>query len=170
MGRRGPAPEPREAKIHRGETRPSRLGGIAPTPRSALPIIPRGLHPRAATVWRRILREMPRGVIRAADTDILRAYSEAVALYELAVRELFVAGPTVKGRDGNLVRNPLQQVVREHREAMRLLARELGASPAARVGLQLEVSAGPAAAAWESEIDRDLGPTTRQLRLVANDA
>jgi P27 family predicted phage terminase small subunit len=168
VGRRGPAPEPREAKIHRGETRPSRLGGLIPTPRQVLPTVPRGLNARAAAIWRRTLREVPRGQIRAADTDLFRAFCEAVALYEESVGMLF-GRPLIKGaRGGELVRNPLQVVVREHRHAMVILGRELGLSPAARSGLQLEIGAGPSAA-WESDIDRELGPTPRALRLVADD-
>jgi P27 family predicted phage terminase small subunit len=114
-------------------------------------------------VWRRVLREM-RGsaVILAADADILRCYCEAVAAYERDVPLLMRAGPLITGARGReLVRNPLHQIVRDDRDAIRLLARELGLSPAARASLQLM----PGAEA--PDIDAELGPPPR-LRVVGD--
>jgi P27 family predicted phage terminase small subunit len=112
-------------------------------------------------VWRRVLREM-RGsaVILAADADILRCYCEAVAAYERDVPLLMRAGPLITGARGReLVRNPLHQIVRDDRDAIRLFARELGLSPAARASLQLMPGAEL------PDIDAELGPPPR-LRVV----
>lgn len=162
MGRRGPAPEPAALRIAKGETRPSQLNRLEPIPRFAEPRAPRDMDKRAQAVWRYILREM-RGTrtILAADAFVLRCFCEAVVAYIEAGELIAKTGLLVK-RDGNLVKNPLLQVWRDNREAVRLFSRELGLSPAARAGLHVEV--GPAAM---GSIDEDIGPTPRQLALVS---
>jgi P27 family predicted phage terminase small subunit len=76
------------------------------------------------------------GVITAADHDALRCYCEAVARYEQAARLLVSSGPLVRGaRSGELVKNPLHQIVRDNADLIRLYARELGLTPSARSGL-----------------------------------
>lgn len=139
MGRRGPAPTPTKVKQRRGETRPSRLNLREPMPSPDVPRMPADMDAAAKVVWRRALREMRHtGVIRAADADVLRCYCEAVAGYEYAVRLLAQSGPLVRGQKGELVKNPLHQIVRDNRDAIRLFARELGLSPSARAGLRIE--------------------------------
>ena len=163
MGRRGPARAPDAAKLRKGETRPSRLNGLEPLPRHAAPRMPKGMDEAARRVWRRIVREMTgSGVIEAADTDILRCYCEAVAAYERDVPLLMRGGPVITGSRGReLVRNPMHQIVRDDRDAIRLLARELGLSPAARASLR--VSPG----VESPDIDAVLGPPPR-LRVVGD--
>jgi P27 family predicted phage terminase small subunit len=159
MGRRGPAPTPTGVKVRQGETRPSRINRQEPLPRLASPAMPKGMDEVAQQVWRRVTREM-RGsdVILAADADVLRCYSEAVARYVEAA-ELYAASSPLMRRDGELVKNPLHQVVRDNADAVRLFARELGLSPSARSGLRVEASAVPA------DIEDVLGPPPR-LRVV----
>ncbi len=137
MGRRGPAPEPVKLKLLKGETRPSRVNRKAPEPRANRPVMAADMDVAAQTVWKRVMRELGEtGIITAADTDVLRCYSEAVARYEEAARMLARSSPLVRGARGNdLVRNPLHQVVRDNADLVKLFARELGLSPAARVSL-----------------------------------
>jgi P27 family predicted phage terminase small subunit len=138
MGRRGPAPLPTAIKLLHGERRAQRLNRAEPRPRRALPRRPADLSAAAQAVWRRVIREVgASGVITAADRDILRAYCEAVARYEYAAITLEQSGPLVRGaRRGELVKNPLHQIVRDNADLIRLLSRELGLSPAARSGLR----------------------------------
>jgi P27 family predicted phage terminase small subunit len=139
MGRRGPAPLPTKMKLLRGETRPSRLNLHEPMPSPDVPKMPADMDAEAKVVWRRVLRDMRHtGVIRAADTDVLRAYCESVARYEYAGRLLAQSGPLVRGQRGELVKNPLHQVVRDNADEIRQFARELGLSPSARVCLRIE--------------------------------
>ncbi|CAN5799005.1 hypothetical protein BH23CHL8_BH23CHL8_31150 [soil metagenome] len=163
MGRRGPAPAPDAAKLARGETRPSRLNGREPLPRAMAPTMPPGMDDRARAVWRGVLRALgPTGIITAADAHVLRAFCEAVSAYERDVSLLARSGPVIQGARGReLVRNPLHQTVRDDRDAMRLLARELGLSPAARANLS--VSIGPKA----PDISADIGPPPR-LRVLGS--
>lgn len=137
MGRRGPAPTPTALKILRGETRPSRINRDEPRPVGELVPIPPDLSSEAQAVWRRVVREFGHtGVIRGADADVMRIYCETVARYEKASRLLDASGPLIKGaRGGELVKNPLHQIVRDNATLVRALAGELGLTPAARVGL-----------------------------------
>lgn len=162
MGRRGPTPEPAAAKLARGETRPSRLNRMEPLPRMAAPKPPTGMDRRAVAVWRQVLRDAPPNLILAADAQILRDFCEAVVLRDMASEALFRTGLIVKGLHG-LVKNPLHQVYRDHRDAVRLLSRELGLSPAARAGLQVSMVEGGGL-----DIDAEIGPPPRLLRAVGD--
>jgi P27 family predicted phage terminase small subunit len=99
--------------------------------------MPDGMSAAAQAVWRRVLRDYgPTGVITNVDADGLRAYCEAVDRYTVAAQALAASGPLVRGaRAGELIKNPLHQIVRDNADLMRAWARELGLSPAARVGL-----------------------------------
>jgi P27 family predicted phage terminase small subunit len=163
VGRRGPAPAPDAAKLLRGETRPSRLNGLEPLSRRRTPAMPPGMDERARAVWRHVLREMAgSGVVTAADAHILRCYCEAVSRYERAA-QLFATGQPLINDRGHLAKNPLHQVVRDDADQVRLLARELGLSPAARANLQIQPGASV------PDIDAELGPPPR-LRVVPDDA
>ena len=164
MGRRGPVPEPVAAKLARGETRPSRVNRMEPIPPRSRPTMPTDMDAESQAVWRAVLRAQARDVILAADAEVLRCFCEAVSLYRQSVRMLASSSPLVKGRH-ELIKNPLHQIVRDNRDAVRLFARELGLSPAARASLQ--VAAGPGAF---GDIDDEIGLSPRALRLVAGDA
>lgn len=165
MGRRGPQREPNAAKLARGETRPSRLRNEPVAPLRA-PRMPSDMDRDSQAVWRRVTRDAPPGLIRAAHADILRCFCEAVTGYVRAQRELSGSPLLIEGRTG-LVRNPLHQIARDSRDAVRLLGRELGLSPAAAAAMALEVGMGQG-----PDIDDEIGPPTRQrFRVVgAGDA
>jgi P27 family predicted phage terminase small subunit len=136
MGARGPRPIPVKLKVLRGETRPSRLNRAEPRPQPHRPKMPADLTQAAASVWRKVMREMgATGVITAADAEVLRAYCEACARYQFAARMLEQSGPLVRGQKGELVKNPLHQIVRDNAALLRSLARELGLTPATRAGM-----------------------------------
>ena len=120
----GPAPTPPGLLLAAGETRPSRINREAPQPTGA-PRVPRGLGRAERIVWRRVVASMPVGVVTTVDEDLLRAYCEAVILYRQAFRELVGGGILVQIReDRGLVENPAAQLVRDSRDAIRLLGRE----------------------------------------------
>ena len=162
MGRRGRAPAPAKVQLAKGETRPSRVNFMEPTPSQKPPKMPGDMDDKAKTVWKRVLREMgPSGIILGADHDILRAYCEAVVTYNRNRKLLWDSGPLVRGARGKeWVANPLARLVREERDAIRLLARELGLSPAARAGIHLDMNGGAI-----TEMDAVL-PAGPQLRVV----
>ena len=94
----------------------------------------------ARYVWRRVISEQAPGVILAVDRDMLRVYCEAVVRYEQAAAAYAASAVLINDR-GHLTKNPLHQVVRDNAEQVRLFARELGLSPAARAGLRMDAVA-----------------------------
>ncbi len=164
MGRRGPAPEPAAAKLARGETRPSRLNRMEPLPRHAPPRPPKGISDRSREVWRQVLRDAPPNLIMASDAWVLRIFCDAVALYENAVGTIERTGLVIRGRHGELVKNPVLMPMRDNRDAIRILTRELGLSPAARAGLQVAVGSS-----LGLDIDAEIGPPPRLLVVGGGD-
>jgi P27 family predicted phage terminase small subunit len=142
MGRRGPAPTPTRLKLLRGETRPSRLNRAEPRPRGDRLRVPSDLDPAAKAVWRRVVGAVgATGVLTTADADGLRIYCESVVRYQHAADLLAASGALITAggrgaRRGELVKNPLHQIVRDNAILVRAFARELGLTPAARVGLR----------------------------------
>lgn len=161
MGRHGPLPQPAAVKIAKGETRPSQVNYEAPVPRQEPPSMPSDMEDDAKAVWRHVLREMRgTGIILGADAGTLRRYCEAEAAYVRNLHLLNRSGPIIRGARGNdLIVNPVYRLVREEREAARLLSRELGLSPAARAGLRIDASA------VHLDMDAIIGPPPR-LRIV----
>jgi P27 family predicted phage terminase small subunit len=136
MGKRGPAPTPTKLRVLRGNPgrRPIPEG---PEPEPGLPVQPEGMSDAARAIWDRIIRDYgSTGVLTGVDTDALRVYCEAVVRYEHAAQLLEQSGPLVRGaRGGDLVKNPLHQVVRDNADLVRAFARELGFTPSARSAL-----------------------------------
>jgi len=112
----------------------------------------------AKYVWQRVISEQAPGVILAVDRDMLRVYCEAVVRYEESAVLYAESSPLVSTR-GNLVKNPLHQVVRDNADQVRQLAHELGLSPSARANMRFEQ--GPSV----PELDDVLGPP--RLSVVA---
>lgn len=137
MGSRGPAKTPTKLRVLAGETRPSQINRNEPKPRQAPPSMPEGMSDTAKAVWTRVLADYDNaGVITAIDSDAFRIFCEAVARYTTAVRMLDQSGPLVRGaRGGELVKNPLHQIVRDNADLARSLAREFGLTPSSRTGL-----------------------------------
>ena len=136
MGDRGPSRKPTELKILHGETRKERLNPNKPKPAAGGLTRPADMDDRAKRVWDRQVRAMRlTGVLTIVDTDVLRAYCEAVSRYETAAKLIQSSGPVVRGQNGQLVKNPLHQVVRDNAMLIRLLGRDLGFAPGAREGI-----------------------------------
>lgn len=149
MGRRGPAPTPTRLRVLRGDKRP--LNSEEPKPLDRPPVLPDGMTAEAVAVWTRVLADYGEaGVIMAVDADGFRIYCEAVARYDHAAALLADSGPLVRGaRSGDLIKNPLHQIVRDNAELVRSLARELGLTPAARANLHVQASeADDSVARW----------------------
>lgn len=136
MGARGPAPMPTELKLLHGERRSSRLNRNAPKVKNT-PVMPAGMSDAAQAIWNRVMRDYSAsGILTSVDTDALRVYCESVVRYEHAAAMLEKSGPLVRGaRRGDLVKNPLHQVVRDDADLIRAFARELGFTPSARSAL-----------------------------------
>jgi P27 family predicted phage terminase small subunit len=127
---------PTELKLLHGERRPSRLNRNAPKAKN-VPVMPEGMSAPAQAIWNRITRDYAHtGVLTSVDTDAVRVYCEAVVRYEHAAAMLEQSGPLVRGaRRGDLIKNPLHQIVRDDADLIRAFARELGFTPSARSAL-----------------------------------
>jgi P27 family predicted phage terminase small subunit len=127
---------PTELKLLHGERRPSRLNRNAPKAKN-VPVMPAGMSDAAQAIWNGILRDYGKtGVLTSVDTAALRVFCEAVVRYEHAAATLEKSGPLTRGaRRGDLVKNPLHQVVRDDADLIRAFARELGFTPSARSAL-----------------------------------
>ena len=138
MGRRGPTPAPTALKLLRGETRPSRINRAEPRPTGGLPSKPTDLAPEAAVAWDRVTAELGPSGVHPQDITVERGQdADAVARYETAAVMLAGSGPLIRGaRHGELVKNPLHQIVRDNAMLLLAFARELGATPSARSGLR----------------------------------
>jgi P27 family predicted phage terminase small subunit len=145
---------PTALKLLKGETRESRLNRSAPKPTGSRPAMPRGMSQRSRAVWRRQTRAMAKtGVLTVVDSDALRAYCDAVARYEEAEAKYHELGPLVEGaRSGELVKNPLHQVVRDNAMLMARLATLLAFVPSAREGITVDQPDAPAdsLSTWEA--------------------
>jgi P27 family predicted phage terminase small subunit len=136
MGARGPAPKPTQLRVLHGETAPSRVNPNEAKPRAAAPQTPGWLSGRALEVWHRTCVELKHmGLLSAADGDALTVYCQAVAHYEEAVALVAQDGMMIPGRDGGVVKHPAMQFVRDQAVLIKVMAREFGLTPAARVGL-----------------------------------
>lgn len=137
MGRSGPAPAPTALKVVRG-TRKDRINTDEPKVDPSPPEMPEGMDAASQKVWNRVLKAtQPAGMITRADQDMLRVHCEAVARYEAAARLLASSSPLVQGaRTGDLIKNPLHQIVRDNATLMIATSRELGLTPSARSGLR----------------------------------
>jgi len=162
MGRRGPAPSPTSVKVRRGETRPSRLNLAEPVPKDGPMPAPPEISTDAKVIWRRIVRDTPKGQIVPIDRYILAMFCEAYVRWQRANSSYGESIGVLKGRGGELwVKNPLHQIVRDNAAEVRALARELGLSPAARAGLHIAGESGV-----RGGIEDTIGPAPR-LRAVA---
>jgi P27 family predicted phage terminase small subunit len=110
----------------------------APQPLRDLPEKPPDLAPGAEAVWDGVLAQLGHtGVLTALDGPALRVYADAVARYQAAAAALAASGPLIRGaRSGELIKNPLHQIVRDNATLLLAFARELGATPSARAGLR----------------------------------
>jgi P27 family predicted phage terminase small subunit len=127
---------PTELKLLHGERRPCRLNRNAPKARN-VPVMPTDMSEPAQAIWNRLTADYGHtGVLTSVDTDALQIYCEAVIRYRHGAAMLERSGPLVRGaRRGDLIKNPLHQIVRDDADLIRAFARELGFTPSARSAL-----------------------------------
>lgn len=134
MGKRGPAPAPTALKLVKGERR-SRINENEPKPstRSTPPACPQWLRPEARRVWKRLAPDLRRrGVLTEWDREAFAVYCEAVVHHRQACEILDASAVIIRGAQGNLVKNPLLQVIRDQAAIIRAFSQEFGLTPSAR--------------------------------------
>lgn len=137
MPRTGRPPIPTKLKLLHGETRSERINRREPKPVDGYPSMPAGMDPRSKRVWRRVREAWgPTRIIQKPDRDALRTYCDAVVSYERGIETLMASGLLLTGKDGQLVKNPLHQIVRDNAKLILLFAREFGLTPSARSSIR----------------------------------
>lgn len=143
MGRRGPVPKPTALKILHGENRPSHLNLNEPVPRAAPPVCPDDVTLEVRAVWERVVSELDAmNLARAADTDALRCYCEAVVTHRRASELVGKSALLLRGQKGNLVRNPIIAIQRDAAILVRTFAAEFGLTPSSRSRIEVMRNAG----------------------------
>jgi len=163
MGKRGPRPTPSAIVKARGGA----VDKKEPVPVPAHLTPPDDISDDARLIWEETARAIGHtGVITAVYLEGLRAYAESAAAWRRATALVVKGGPLIKGRNGELVRNPAATVMRQQGEAMRAWARELGLTPASRVGLEQNLESGQHAGA-NAKLEAILGAAiiaTREIK------
>ena len=156
MGERGPLPRPASRRRNRRQVNASVSAGR--------PAMPRTLTPEARAEWRRVVPDLERmGVLASVDRGVLVRYCTAWADWSELDAQVRRTGRIVRGRDGNLVRNPLWLLRRDAGQELMELTRQLALTPAARLrsGIKVERAetlAVPASVAAIAEYRRALAP------------
>lgn len=157
----GRRPKPTAVKVLAGNPGKRPLNASEPKPKESTARAPRGLGVEGARFWRRYVRGLAAiGVLTEADEPAAQLMSEHFEVAVRAATELrqpvavlkpdgspqtdkdgepvfSQADLVVVDRDGNVRKNPLLQVLRDHSAAFRGYAVEFGMTPAARSKLHL---------------------------------
>ena len=127
MGERGPLPK---AVVRRRNKRPEARAGLY----QSRPVMPRTLVGEARAEWRRIIPQLEAmGALSSLDRGTLARYCSAwadwVELNKLAEGMQAI----IRGRDGQLTRNPVWRARRDADTQLTTLAAQLGLSPMSRL-------------------------------------
>lgn len=107
-----------------------------PEPTRGAPLPPEDLSGEALAEWSRIVPELDAvGLLTVVDRAYLVVYCEAWQTYCDARVMMREYGPLVSGRDGNLVKNPAAQVMRDSADVMLKYGSRFGLSPSDRTKL-----------------------------------
>lgn len=134
----GPAPQPTQLKLIRGNPGQRALNKSEPIP-PAVPIgKPSWLSDLASTEWDRVAPQLKKmRILTDVDVMPLAAYCEAVARFIEASAILKVQGPVVLGYRDYPVKNPAGQMARDALADLKSLAQEFGMTPSARSRISL---------------------------------
>lgn len=127
MGDRGPLANP---NARRRNARPAPVAEVA----ASTPAMPRTLKGEAAAEWKRIVPELEQmGVLATVDRAVLVRYCVTWADWVECNDLLQGSGKVVRGKDGQLVRNPVWLLRRDAETTLADLGRQLCLSPVARI-------------------------------------
>lgn len=148
MGKHGPPPSPTTLKLLRGEKK-SRINQREPKPDPSdrAPACPAWLSAEAKRVWRSLVPEMHRkGLMTTWDREAFAVFCEAVVHHRKACEMVDSSAILVRGGQGNFVKNPALQIVRDSAQTIRSFAQEFGLTPSARSGIEMPKTEEMAAA------------------------
>lgn len=144
----GRPPKPTALKALEGNPGKRPLNRVEPVPSAAIPEPPVTLKGEARSEWRRVVPELARlGLVTKVDRAYLVAYCSAWGTFEAARIAMAEHGPLINGRDGNLVKNPAAQIMRDAADLMIKFGARFGLSPSDRTRLAVTppIEEGPGA-------------------------
>jgi len=131
-GKPGPKPRPEHLRVVHGsgnKNAPVAMG---------IPIKPDCLSSGAAKVWDRLMPELLKmEVLAKIDRDSLELLCEHKAAAINAKRLMDKHGILIKGRMGDIVKNPACQIFKDNSQSYYKLMVEFGLTPSARAGLHV---------------------------------
>ena len=145
MGKSGPKPKPSALRVFEG-TRPRYVNkGKEPEPAQGdgVPEAPPWLEGEAVGKWAELapLLHATR-VLTNADLDRLGLYCAAFADYRTYTETLKAEGAVIVGAKGGKIQHPAALLRAKAMDQLRQYGNDLGLSPAARVGLKVDSTAG----------------------------
>lgn len=146
----GPQPAPAALKVLRGNPGQRRIPKEPKVPRG-FPNPPKDLEPEAAAKWRAIgAAYAEAGIVTTLDVDTLANFCRVAVKLNDASKQL-AKEDLVLRTAGGMVRNPLDIIARDAAQTLRMYARELGLTPASRVGLgRTEDEPGDTLDSWKT--------------------
>ncbi|MFF7233960.1 phage terminase small subunit P27 family [Streptomyces sioyaensis] len=134
----GPPRTPTKLDKLRGNPSKKKLNEAEPEPTTGDLAPPADFEGEALAEWRRVVPELHRlGLVTVVDRAYLVAYCSAWSSFEEARQTLAERGPLVEGRDGNLVKNPAAQIMRDSADMMIKFGSRFGLSPSDRTRLSV---------------------------------
>lgn len=135
----GRKPTPLHLKLVQGNPgkRPIKVVKRKLQPENA-PRMPKGTKPEIASIWRRMVRSAPHGLLRSIDGELLYQWCLSRYLFEEAERKLHASSMLIKTPNGMPAQSPYLAIINRQQEIMRGIAAELGFTPTARARLGVE--------------------------------
>lgn len=120
------------------EGRHYRLNRQEPVPSGDLFDAPLHFDKRQKEVWKTVLKDAPRGLLKRLDAGVLICWVVAFCLHEEAVQKLHSSPKIIKSPNGLPVQSPWLQILNKQAALLVRLASELGFSPAARARVSVD--------------------------------
>jgi len=112
-----------------------------PKPSEGVVRMPSGLTPRAQQVWRKLAPGLVKmGTLSPVDAPAFAIYCSQWDVYDKAQAAVNESGPTVKGRNGEPIRNPAYSIMRDSVMLIDKLGQQFGLTPGARAGITVPSS------------------------------
>lgn len=183
----GRRPKPTAVKVLAGNPGKRPLNVSEPKPRESSARAPRGLGVEGSRFWRKYAPALAAlGVLTEVDEPGLRMAAEHFEVAVRAATELRQPGKligadesgeplyaqqglVVEDKDGNVRKNPLLQVLRDHSAALRSYLVEFGMTPAARSKLHMSEEEQPSFADLFAKIVEGLHEPADPLAEFARD-
>lgn len=156
------ARKPTHLKVLEGNPGKRRINRSQPHAKVGPPEAPSWLGKVARTEWDRVIQAMPPGHITLVDRAVLAVYCDEWQTFEIASRDVARRGvltPSIGKGPRGLVKNPALVVKHQAAQHIRLLAAELGFTPASRSGMTLPQEAESEEVGMIMQPERRRGPT-----------